>query len=471
MRGFLKSVSSDFSAQVVSTIITIPGMILLARIVGSSILGQYFLLIATLNLLSISLDFGIGASIVRYERERMSGEFLTGGIALRTLILFALFPIVLGLNSHLRSYFGFDFAYPLLALFTVEQIRGTFGHMLVAENKVAINTWIYTIQTWVKFISQLLLVTFLPSPRMLVAGHIFASSIALLLLYSVLESSLALPSRKDVLKLIEFGLKDYFNGLETFGAEWIDSLILGYLMSPSIVGVYEISWSVSSKLFVGSRAIVKSLYPRLIQSEVDNNEENSLNFRNQSLIFVAVLIFPGFVGLAILGKEILSLYGPEFTSGYYAVLVLTTGRLFQSIDSVFTAVFRAKSMPWKRAKASPFLLGVNVALNILLIPHLGILGACIATMSSLALGPVIGIKEFGFDFERVGPRWVGQCFSSIVMGIVIFALKPIVGSGIFPLVSLMLIGVMIYIICLHIFDSEIREITLRVLVNLRGDYL
>jgi O-antigen/teichoic acid export membrane protein len=426
---------------------------LLAQLVGSSVLGQYFLVVATLNLISILADFGIGSGIVRYEREYNNGKFLTSGLILRLPIIVFVSLLILLADGWIETYFGFKFGIPLVTIFVVNQFNGVFTHTLIAENKVGISGWIESIITISRISVQIGLVLVWPTAVSLIADHVISLLMSLVMTLKLLESRPSLPSVEQIRSLLSFGKRDYLSGIESFSGEWIDSLLIGVFLSPSAVGVYEIAWSISRKIYIGSEAIGKAFYPRIIQAE--SSDDGVERLRTQALTFFPLLIFPGAIGFIIVGKDILSLYGPEFVTGYVVTIVLIVGRVFQGIDSIYKSSFRAASIPWARSKFSPLIVFMNVALNLALIPEFGIVGAGLATALSFGVAPILGVRVFGFGYKSVLPKWGLQLIASVLMGGYVSVLNFILPDGVIMLVVEITVGIITYSIFLYIIDQNI----------------
>jgi O-antigen/teichoic acid export membrane protein len=86
----------------------------------------------------------------------------------------------------------------------------------------------------------------------------------------------------------------------------------------------------------------------------------------------------------LVGRPLLALFGPSFVEGYSVLFILSVGLLLRaSIGPAETLLIMA-SQQGITAAIYTVTFALNVALNLLLIPHFGIDGA--ATATTLALG-------------------------------------------------------------------------------------
>ncbi|MGG7516871.1 oligosaccharide flippase family protein [Allorhizobium undicola] len=97
------------------------------------------------------------------------------------------------------------------------------------------------------------------------------------------------------------------------------------------------------------------------------------------------------IGLVVLaaGELLLSLFGPNFTAGYPLMAVLFVGALFKALvgpgEVLLTMAGRQKLCVMLYVVA----LSVNIALNVTLIPHFGLMGAACAAVGALLVEAVL----------------------------------------------------------------------------------
>jgi len=93
--------------------------------------------------------------------------------------------------------------------------------------------------------------------------------------------------------------------------------------------------------------------------------------------------------LLALGLPLLWLFGPQFTSGYPVMLILVVGFLFRSSmgPAEFLLNMLGKQSLCAAVQVSVALL--SVALNFLLVPHYGLIGAATATSVALMTGALM----------------------------------------------------------------------------------
>jgi len=98
----------------------------------------------------------------------------------------------------------------------------------------------------------------------------------------------------------------------------------------------------------------------------------------------------------------------------------------------------------------------NIILNIILIPHIGILGAAIATLISYAVLALLTVS-ISFKYLKFEIDWsfiVKSTISSIVMASLILKLNPI---DVFPILASLGIGAVAYFVLLILLKGITKE--------------
>jgi O-antigen/teichoic acid export membrane protein len=95
------------------------------------------------------------------------------------------------------------------------------------------------------------------------------------------------------------------------------------------------------------------------------------------------------LGVAALGHLLLSLFGPAFTEGYPLMLVLLAGILAKASVGPGEVLLNMAGRQTLCVALYACVLCASIALNIVLIPRLGLMGAAIATASAMMLEAVL----------------------------------------------------------------------------------
>ncbi len=188
-----------------------------------------------------------------------------------------------------------------------------------------------------------------------------------------------------------FVVEGFFNLLTN-----VDILVVGGLMQPERVAIYfaavktmALVHFVYFSVRAGSAQRFSQYYAAGDDARLSAFVRDTLRWTFwPSLVMVGVLI--------ITGRWLLAMFGPSFVEGYPVIFILSVGLLLRaSIGPAETLLIMAGQQGITAVVyAATFFL--NVSLNFLLIPHLGINGAAVATTIALAAETlVLWVVVFG----------------------------------------------------------------------------
>jgi len=171
---------------------------------------------------------------------------------------------------------------------------------------------------------------------------------------------------------------------------WTDTLMLGVLKSSIEVGFYNAAYPLSHIIYAPMVATVM-IYLPIISGLYSQNQVPEIR-RTYTLItkWVFTVSLPIFIVLLLFPETVLDFFfGANYTPASQALQILCLGFLIVNLlgpnGVTLTAIGRTKFLLWASLAAA----GMNVILNIVLIPPLGIVGAAIATAASLTLHCII----------------------------------------------------------------------------------
>jgi len=163
-----------------------------------------------------------------------------------------------------------------------------------------------------------------------------------------------------------------------------DITILGYFKSDEDVGIYYMVGKVYTIVKALINAVIMVTIPRLSYYVGNHDKEKYQQLLSSLRDYLYTLIIPVTVGMFMLSGNILKIIGGnEFASGIQALRILSIAMLF----AVF-ACFYAQSILIPNRKEKIFFFAtvtsavVNIGLNLVIIPYLGVNGAALTTLIS-----------------------------------------------------------------------------------------
>lgn len=172
--------------------------------------------------------------------------------------------------------------------------------------------------------------------------------------------------------------------------QWTDTFMLGIWTTPEDVGIYGVvvrTATLTSFILIAVNSVVAPKFAAMY-AERDSLALGRLA-RDVSRL-ASLLGLPFLAVLTVFSQQVLSVFGPEFIVGAAALIILSIGQFINvatgSVGYLLMMTGHEKAMQHITIGAAL----LNILLNVLLIPILGILGAAISTASSLALMNIVG---------------------------------------------------------------------------------
>lgn len=219
-------------------------------------------------------------------------------------------------------------------------------------------------------------------------ANLIASSFSLAALIPDIFKKLVLKIDKDLLmKLLKFGLPYLPASLAAMVVQVIDRPVVLAMTDSSTLGIYQANYKLGIFMMLFVSMFQYAWQPFFLNNaKVKNAKEIfakilTLFILVSSLIWIVLTLFvEDFARLEFLpGKSII---GKEYLSGIAIVPIILLGYLFNGVYYNFQAGIYIE----EKTKYFPYITGagalVNVVVNVLLIPLLGIIGAALATLAS-----------------------------------------------------------------------------------------
>ena len=405
-----------FVTQVVTAGVGIFNGFVLAHLLGPSAKGDYYLLtllpstIMVLTQLGLPQAFGFYAARGETQGLTRKAVLLTAAIALPGLaIMIALLPV-------LRATFmaGLESGQIVLALFALPiALNATFTTGIVLGRQAV--RWYAGINIGQVIAYSVLLVV-------LVAwlGLGLGGAIAVFLLVTSIQASGFLvgairvtahsQGKKPVpvRDLFKYGLPIYPSTLTQFFSYRADVFMLAFLLSdPSApLGYYSMGVSMAEMVFFFPNAVSILLFPHVAGSRREDSDRQVPMVSRVTLLMTAVFG----VALVPVATLMISVLLPAFTPALPALYVLLPGVVALSVAKVLTGYLSGLGRTGLTSAVTVSSFVLNVAVNIVLIPRFGILGAAAASLISYTASSIV----FTFIAARLAqanpldfwiPRW------------------------------------------------------------------
>lgn len=208
---------------------------------------------------------------------------------------------------------------------------------------------------------------------------------------------------------------------------YFDSIILSRLAGDAAVGWYSIPYKITYAFQFIPLALVAALYPRFSEYYEHNREKLAFLFQ-EGVKYLLIIVCPIAVGISVLARDIvLEIYSPEYLPSILPLQILMAGLVFSFISFPIGSFLNACNHQKTQTAIVALVLGVNIILNLLLIPGYGIIGAAIAALVGnilLALLGYIIVPRIAAVSHRYLFKTVSQIvLSSVFMGFGVYYIK------------------------------------------------
>ncbi len=198
--------------------------------------------------------------------------------------------------------------------------------------------------------------------------------------------------------------------------------------------------------------------PRAAHAFKSGDMEGLYSFLIGSVQVTCLAAIPAAVGLMIVGPQfVLWFLGPEFASSGYVVATLAPLLIFSSVGYIasfqyLTAVNSLRVVTWVNVASA----GVNVLLNIILVPRLGAVGCAISALVAGALSCLVlaFVMFVRCGLMRAASSLVRYGVYGTVMGVMILVVNRQVGSGMGVVAIDLVLGFVIYLGLLLAFRDQ-----------------
>jgi O-antigen/teichoic acid export membrane protein len=185
-----------------------------------------------------------------------------------------------------------------------------------------------------------------------------------------------------------------------------DRFIVGGLGSAEILGVYSAAISlVDRPLNLIAIAVSTATFSMVIKAQERNGRQAGRVQAGKSGIFLLLVCLPACAGLALISHNIAAvMVGPAFRDGVASLIPIVAVTAFARairdhfIDHAFHLSGRTDFALWSYAPA----VVANVALNLVLVPRFGMMGAAWAALVCQTGALIVG----WFVGQRVFPLWL-----------------------------------------------------------------
>lgn len=193
-------------------------------------------------------------------------------------------------------------------------------------------------------------------------------------------------------KYLTYSLPLMLASVTMYLTTWTDILMLGLFKPAATVGQYQAA-SQTTKMLGFFLFAVNSIFPSLTADLYQHDRERLRNIYVTVTKWVTYFTLFGFMFFIFFAEEILLIFGREFIRGRPALLILGAATVITT--SVGPVGYLLSMSEYERLELvnTASAAVVNIVLNFVLIQEFGLLGAALATATSLTLLNLVRVVE------------------------------------------------------------------------------
>ena len=185
--------------------------------------------------------------------------------------------------------------------------------------------------------------------------------------------------------IIRFASANYVAVLLWSGPIYLLPLMVANLVSTGSNAYFQIAWSLSNVLFQIPIGISFSML-----AEGSSHEDQLSQHARRSLIFTFLMIIPAILLVVLFAHRLLAFFGADYASEATSLLrVLALSAVPVSINQLFFVIERVGMAMRRLILLHIFIASGTLAVSAILLPHLGIIGAGIAWLSSQSAASLV----------------------------------------------------------------------------------
>ncbi|MEW6475351.1 MAG: polysaccharide biosynthesis C-terminal domain-containing protein [Actinomycetota bacterium] len=210
------------------------------------------------------------------------------------------------------------------------------------------------------------------------------------------------PRRDLAVRFWRFTAPRGFAGVFQVTVLWLDTLLIGGLVSTRQAGIYAATTRyMTAGLFAGA-AIQQVMGPKISEVLARRDRPRAAAVYQTSTAWLMLAAWPIYLSLATFAPVLLGIFGREFVAGQTVLVILAVTMLVASgVGAVDVVLLMGGKSIWNLANTVTSLT-LNLVLNLLLIPRLGITGAAIAWSVSILVNNLAPLAQV-WAFLRLHP--------------------------------------------------------------------
>jgi O-antigen/teichoic acid export membrane protein len=428
----VKNTSYMLSAQLTTVVIGLVTSVLTARYLGANGLGILSFALAFTVIFSVVVDFGLGTLTAREvsRSHELASKYLTNVITMR-LCLGGMYIVLIALLVNVMGYPQQTvlITYVIAVSVVINSVAGTVSAMFQAFQElqyVAIGSLLNSVMLFVIIVTAIAL-------RISVTGfafvYVIASAITLMYLCIAYAHRFKWERPQVDWAFWRTTLKEAWPiaalALSVMIYFRIDVVILSLFKGAAEIGLYTVAYTASEATIILPSMFMASLFPLVSQM----HERSRHSFADACAKAMKYMLFVGLpmaFTVTLWARPVVTLfYGSAFSGSAVALQIIIWSAAAMYVGVILGSTFVSANLQSLSMKLTVGAVVFNVALNLLVIPRYGYLGASattVATETFLVCLDIAFLERTGYPLrarQMAAPSFFGLAVISAVSAVLL----------------------------------------------------
>ena len=441
--------------QIASTLITAIGIIIVARLLGSTTYGDITVSIVPISIASLLTDLGINAALIKYISQlRTEGRtadistLVRTGLAINTGIGILLSTAVYLSSGYLATaVFNQPGIQPLIQIASLnilaQSLVNTTRSIFVGHEKMGTYSATVIFFSILKSILAPLLVIMGYGPLGAIMGNtapllitgIFGLAITILMTpRRPVQGYSTLNHRQGAALLLRYGYPLFFSTILAGALTQIYSFLMALHANSHNIGNYQAAVNFSVLITFFTMPIATVLFP--LFSKLNPNDERLATIFRNSVTYAALITAPVTMALILLAEPLVeTIYSGTYTlTPLYMKLYLLTFLFIGLGNLSVVSLLNGQGNTKITLRIHLINIAIGVPLSLWLIPNHGIVGLIATTIITSQMGQTYGLLwiKRNLDFTIDLRKTVKIYTASTISFIILYAIFTVVNLGSIP---------------------------------------
>ncbi len=460
----------SLASAILLTVIGFVATMYFAHALGSATYGIYALFLAYLGVFDLIGDGGFGgAAVKRISEGNEPDEYFSAFIALRITLLILTLTALIVIRPLLIDLEASGMVFWLFIALALAIFPSIISNSVYGTGMVGVNQTAGLLNNITRVVFQIVAVYLGFGAAGLAGGFIAGMIAGGLICLPFLRLQFTRFNSGHIKNLFTFSFWIFLSGSGGIVFSYADTILIGHFLSAADVGIYRIAFQFTTAATFTTVALRTTLYPKISRWHAQGTLDHVSSSLSRAFTYSLLLAVPVTVGGWILGERLLYFfYGASFAEGTGVLGILLLVQIVNVFMFLQTMTLNAIDRPRQSFYATGTAAVVNIALDLALIPLMGIEGAAIATLVTMLVNATIAhhylSRQISVRIER-GPTY-HILLAAGMMAVVILLFRLLIPlSNIFLVLTAVAMGGFVYGLVLMKADSglhdEIRDLAMQ----------